>query len=108
MDNNVKAEKLTEIVNNEEILTKISNADTKEEMQGIFAANGLDMTMAEVDAFIHMMNMNGKEEVSEAQLESVTGGAIDAVWIFTQSWKGIKKIAGTCWNAGKWFADQGW
>ena len=101
-----KSQKLAEILNDEAIMTQIANANTKEDMQAVFANNGLDMTMAEVDAFIQLMNSNNEGEVSESDLDSVSGGAIDCVWIFSQAITGVKKIAKTCWNAGKWFANN--
>ncbi len=106
--NDEKATKLIEIVNNEELITKISNAETKEEMMKIFADNGLEMSISEIDAFIKMMNVQNETEIGQEELESVAGGSFTAAWIFSQSWTGIKKVARNCWNAGKWFANQGW
>jgi len=52
------------------------------------------------------MNSNNEGEISESDLDSVSGGAIDCVWIFSQAITGIKKVAKACWNAGKWFANN--
>jgi len=109
MNEQEKSQKLIDILNNEAIMTQIANANTKEDMQAVFANNGLDMTMAEVDAFIQLMNSNNEDEISESDLESVSGGAgatVTAIWIFSQAITGIKKVAKTCWNAGKWFANN--
>lgn len=105
MNEHDKTVKLTEILNNLEIMKMISNAETKEKMQEIFAENGLDMSISEIDAFIQFMNSDDEGEISENELEGVTGG-VDAVWIFTTAWGATKKIAKTCWNAGRWFAKN--
>lgn len=101
-----KSQKLINILNDEAIMTQIANANTKEDMQTVFANNGLDMTMAEVDAFIQLMNSNNEGEISESDLDSVSGGVVNCVWVFSQAIIGVKKVAKTCWNAGKWFANN--
>ena len=101
-----KSQKLAEILNDEAIMTQIANADTKEDMQVVFADNGIDMAMEEVDTFIQIMNSNNEGEVSENELDTVSGGKVDSDWIFSQAIKGIKKVAKACWNAGKWFANN--
>ena len=106
MNNQDKAIKLAEILEDSEIMKNISNAESKEEMQKIFSENGLELTNYEVDSFIKMMNSDNNDEISEETLESVSGGVVDAVWIFTTSYKGVKAVAKTCWNAGKWVAKD--
>lgn len=106
MNNQEKSALLVELVNNEEVITKISNAESKEDMQAIFAANGLEMSLAEIDAFIQMMNSEKEGELDEGDLENVAGG-VDALWIFSTAWKGIKAVAKGAWNAGKWLAKNG-
>lgn len=106
MNTQEKSQKLIDILNDEAIMTKIANANTKEDMQAMFANNGLDMTIAEVDAFIQLMNSNTEAEVFESDLDSVSGGVVDCVWIFSQAITGVKKVARHCWKAGKWFANN--
>lgn len=106
MNNQERAIKLAEILENAEIMEKISIAESKEVMQNVFSENGLELTMSEVDSFIQMMNSNNSDEISEESLDSVSGGAVDAVWIFSTAYKGVKAVAKTCWNAGKWVAKN--
>ena len=104
MKNQDKAIKLAGILENAEVMDRVSNAESKDEMKTIFAENGLELTAAEVDGFIRMMNTSNENEISEESLDSVSGGAVDAVWIFSTAYKGVKAVAKTCWNAGRWAA----
>lgn len=104
MDNKEKITKLAEILADSVKMEKIANAETKEVMQTLFRDSGLELTMSEIDAFIQMMNSDDEGEISEENLESVSGGAVDAVWIFTQAYKGVKAVAKYSWNAGRWVA----
>ena len=98
-----------DIVNNEELITKLSNASSKEEMIDIFSQNGLDMNLDEIDGFIKTMNSKEVDTMNEEELDSVSGGlAVDALWVFSQAAKGIKAVAKKCWNFGKWLADKGY
>lgn len=101
-----KSDKLAEILQNEDVMTKIANSNTKEEMQSIFFNNGLEMTIEEIDVFIKFMNSDEAGEVSECELDSVSGGSFTVAWIFSQACTGIKKVAKPCWNAGRWFANN--
>lgn len=106
MDNKEKSSKLAEILADSVKMEKIANAETKEVMQALFRDSGLELTMSEIDAFIQMMNSDDEIEISEENLESVSGGAsgVDAIWIFTQAYKGVKAVAKYSWNAGRWVA----
>ena len=104
MNDQLKIQKMNEILEDESLIKVLSEASSKEEMQQIFNDAGLEMSLEEIDAFINLMNTSGGE-LNEAALSSVNGG-VDALWIFSTSWKGIKKIAKACWNAGKWLANH--
>ena len=101
-------EKLTPIFDSEEIMRKISMSESLEEMQTIFAENGVDFSIEEVKAFVKFMNAAVSNDLSEVDLDQVAGGVVGPLDIFGWAWKGIQKIAGPCWQAGRWFAKQGW
>ena len=100
---------MSAIFNNEDIMKKISNSAAKEDMQRIFAENGMALTIEEVDDFIHFMNNAVDDTLDEEALDCVAGGGgVTAVQIFTWSWKGVKAVAKYCWAAGRWAANNGW
>ena len=103
-------EKLSSILGSEEIMTKISNAVSIEEMQECFAENGVVLTQEEVNAFVDFMNNTEKDTLSLEDLDLVSGGVVEtvsAVQIFSWAWAGTKKVAKWCWNAGRWAARNG-
>lgn len=107
MTNKEMLVKLTAIMENEAVFQTVCNAETQEEMQAIFARNGLEMTLEEIDMFIDTMNEMCASEVEEDDLENVVGGSgVSALWVFSKAWKYTKKIAKACWKAGRWFANN--
>lgn len=109
MNDQEKSHKLEKILSDATLVKRLYNAADKADMQAIFSEFGLELTSDEVDAFIRMMNAatTGDEEISEEQLEEVTGG-VAAVWILETAFKIIFKIAKPIWKAGKWLANQGY
>ncbi len=91
------------------LVKRLYNAADEADMQAVFSELGLVLTSDEVHAFIRMMNaaVTSDEEISEEQLEEVTGG-VAAVWILETAFKLILKIAKPVWKAGKWLANQGY
>lgn len=104
MNTQERINKLTNFLSNETIMKKIANAETKIDMLDIFVDNGIEMTMDELDILISIMNSNNNNEISEDELEMVSGGVVGAGTIFAEAWNGISLIAKACWEAGKWFA----
>lgn len=90
------------LVDNDEFLTAIANAESKSQIQDIFASYGLELSRDEVDSFVAALESVGSGELNEDTLESVAGGTAQ-FWIWT--YKGIKAIAKKAWNAGKKFAN---
>lgn len=104
-----KVDVMSAIFNNAEVMEKISNSATKEDMQKIFAENGMVLTIDEVSEFIHFMNNAVNDTLDEEELDRVAGGAgVTAVQVFSWAWKGVKKVARKCWEAGRWAANNGW
>lgn len=100
-------EKLSSILGSEEMMMRISNSASIEEMQECFAENGIVLTTEEVNAFVDFMNSTEKDALSAEDLDLVAGGVVatvTAVQIFSWAWAGTAKIAKWCWDAGKWVA----
>lgn len=111
MINQETQNKLSAIFDDEAIMQKISMSESLSDMQAVFAENGVDLSIEEVKTFIDFMNAHMDGSLSDDELDEVAGGAvaeITAVTVFTWAWKGTKKIARKCWEAGRWFAQQGW
>lgn len=105
MNKEDRINELTKFLNNEENMKKISNAATKEEMIKYFGDFGIEMSMDDIDTFIYSMNNVDENEMTEENLETVTGGAgVDAIWIIEKSCQTVCTVAKTCWKAGRWFA----
>lgn len=108
MDEKLK-ERLTDIFESEEVMRKISMSKSLEEMQAIFAENCVDFSLEEVKVFVDFMNTVANGELSEDDLDRVAGGvAVAEIEVLKWVWEGVKKVARPCWEAGRWFARQGW
>ena len=106
MQEQERKRKLEEILGNEQLMKQISNTETKDEMQQLFADNGLPLSNEEIDGFINIMNtISSSEELNSDELAQVSGG-VDPFTIFSLSWGIISKIAKPCWRAGVWFAKK--
>lgn len=102
-------ERLTQIFNDESIMKKISMSESLPEMQAVFSENGVDFSIEEVQKFVDFMNASSNGDLTENDLDQVAGGAgAGPTDIFGWAWEGIKRVAKPCWEAGRWFARQGW
>lgn len=106
MNEQEKAKRLEEILMDESLVRRLNAAESKPALQASFGELGLDMSCEEIDTFINLMNSATDDSLAEESLENVVGGAFGAVWIFSTSWKIMKKIAKNCWDAGRWLATK--
>ena len=104
MTNEEKIVLLEKLTDNDAFLADIAKAESKDQLQEVFANYGLELTCEEVDAFVAKLNNETADELNEDALEDVAGG-VDAAWVFKTAGKAIKKVAKFCWNAGKKLAD---
>lgn len=104
MNTQNKAALLDQLVENESFLDAVVNAESKQDLQTVFANNGLEMDMDEIDAFVGMVRMHDSDELDEADLINVAGG-VGALTVFKWAIKGTKAIAKHAWNLGKKFAN---
>lgn len=104
---NDKQVKFDALVENESFLEAMKAAEGKDDIKRIFSEFGLDLSKDEINAFTAMTERALSEELTADDLESVAGGAIDIdpFKVFEWAWKGTKKIAKKCWNAGRKFAN---
>ena len=106
MTNEEKIVLLEKLTDNDAFLADIAKAESKDQLQEVFANYGLELTRDEVDAFVAKLNSTASGELNEDSLDDVAGGvSVTALWVFSTAAKGIKKIAKTCWNAGKKLAN---
>lgn len=108
MNDTQKAALLEKILLDKNTQAAFENSSTLEEMQNYFAANGLDLSMAEMEEFQRAARSatSTDDELMPDELAVVTGGAVSAFWVFKTSFKIIKKVAKSAWNVGKWLADR--
>ncbi|MBE5811083.1 MAG: hypothetical protein E7318_09160 [Clostridiales bacterium] len=104
MNTQNKAALLDQLVENEDFLNAVVNTTSKQDLQSVFAANGLEMSMDEIDTIVDMVCMHDSDELNEEELANVAGG-VSAATIFKWAGKGIKAIAKHAWNLGKKFAN---
>ncbi len=73
--------KLQSLIEDGNFLNKIIAAKSIEEVHSVFVSNGIAVTMQEAEDFINDVQetsdklMNATEELTEAELESITGGS---------------------------------
>ena len=87
--------KLKEIASQEDIVSKITEAKTREDIQKILNDCGLEMTLEELDALFASIDLSAGNELSEDELDYVDGGgalslAYAALKIAATKWKPIK------------------
>ncbi len=84
-----KEAKLNELKDNEAFMKKVVQSDTPKEMQEVFKDAGVDFTMEEVTDFIKAVQdgankiLNATEELSDDELEQITGGSLGRIlgWV---------------------------
>ena len=65
------------LMNNKEFMKSIAMADTVEELQALFAANGLEMTIEEIEQALESVSAQPADgELSEESLDNVNGGVV--------------------------------
>lgn len=73
-------EKLKELLNNKEFEKEVEKMKTAEELQTAFKQYGIDMSIAEIvelgKLFAEQMGIGKTGEISEDDLENVSGGGI--------------------------------
>lgn len=82
---NEKQAKLEELMKNEAFADALFSKKSSEEIQKLFAENGLELTAEELAAVTAtiLQGASGNEELSEDALDSVAGGGLGwwlAVW----------------------------
>lgn len=97
-----RLDKIRELMDNEAFVEKLSEVSTVEEMQSIFADNGVEMTLDEINEMcMASVQMTDSDELSDTDLDNVSGGAVSIK-------KAVKAIIGGFkfgWKAGKKFSD---
>ena len=99
---NTKLTELSTLLENRDFVMTMLGQETPEDVQKLFADNGLELTMdevmeigAEIDRFA-----NGGEELDEAALENVSGGALATAWLIA---KALIAIGGAGLALYKWY-----
>ncbi len=70
-------ENLDTLISKKDFMQGIANADTVEELQALFSANGLEMTIEEIEQSLEAVSTqttNG--ELNEESLDNVNGGVV--------------------------------
>ena len=105
MTNQEKGLLLEQLAEKEEFIIAISNAQNKQELQAVFAANGVEMDDAQTDAFVAYVQSAGSDDLNESELENVAGGSVDPLTVLTWAWEGTKKVAKYAWKWGRKLAQ---
>jgi len=73
-----KKEKLQALLNDDSFAEGYSAAETKEDLQKLFADNGIEMSMEDIDSLLADIpeEKNGDGELSDETLENVAGGSL--------------------------------
>lgn len=108
MTNIEKSTKLESLATNESFIEAMKEAENKDDIHRVFATHGLELNEEEMNEILKMISrmLNG-EELSDIELESVSGG-VSAATVFGWAWKGVKATYKYCIKAGKWLADNGY
>ena len=98
-------ERINKLMEQKEFAEAFSKTSTAQEVVDLFGRNGVEVPLEIAEElFIPAIHMDG--ELNEDALDDVAGGvSVTALWVFSTAAKGIKKIAKTCWNAGKKLAN---
>ncbi len=84
-------ETLKSLMADRAFVEKIAHLEEPEDVQAAFAENGVDITLEEINAIATMVTSSGNEELSENDMEAVTGGSLETIEIIA---KGIQLVAG--------------
>jgi hypothetical protein len=79
-------ETVNSLLKNEDFLQRIAKADTKEELQSLLAAEGIEMSFEEIDKALEAAAKQAQDgEMNEEMLENVSGGVVVAGTILVTS-----------------------
>lgn len=67
--------KIEELAKNEAFLTAVAACENNEEIQKVFAAEGVELTAEEVASFVKSVESNITGELDADDLDAVSGGA---------------------------------
>lgn len=96
--------RIEEMLENEEIVTKLAAADSEEAFKAIFHDAGVDLAESDVASIMEQLDAyKNSDTLSEEQLEAVSGGCVLC---------GIALVGGAIvagyivWKVGKWIIDR--
>ena len=98
-----KVQAVNALAENEEFLNAYRKVESKDELQKLFAQYGVALEREEIDAFVSVLN-GGNEELDEAALDNVAGGA-GAEDVFKWAWGIVKKTGKWAWEKGRELAN---
>ena len=68
--------KLEELQNNEAFAQEIAMVNSPEELLSVLKNYGIELTMAEIEVLAAQASVQGEGELSDTDLDNVSGGAI--------------------------------
>ncbi|MFG6364067.1 hypothetical protein [Schaedlerella sp.] len=68
------SDKLNALLEDEDFINKILNAEDPEQVSALFAENGVTLSVKEVEILRSRLENTDNDELSEDQLENVAGG----------------------------------
>lgn len=86
-----KIEKVQALMNDTEFVKKISAMEDPEDVQKAFAEKGVDFTLDEIGQIAEMVAGNEGEELTEGQMDAVSGGILAEIATVA---KGIALLGG--------------
>lgn len=87
-----KMEKVQAVMSDAEFVKKISAMEEPEDVQKAFAEKGVDFTLEEISQIAELVVGSEGEELTEAQMESVSGGVLAEIAIVAS---GVALVANT-------------
>lgn len=94
------------LLNNKEFVVEMMSQETPEDVQKVFAAHGVDISMEDVNAFGKALAsldvQNSGDELDEEALMNVAGGVID--WILAG--KVVVAVVGAGISIYKWYKSR--
>lgn len=76
-----KIEKVQAVMNDAEFVQKISAMEEPIDVQKAFAEKGIDFTLEEIGQIAELVANNEGEELTDSQMNSVTGGVLAEIAI---------------------------
>lgn len=85
-------EKIKDLMDNKNFVSKITAMEDPEQVQAAFAENGVDFTLEQINQIAELVINNNAEELNEDALEAVSGGILTEIAIVAS---GIALFANT-------------